>query len=123
MITGISDIAAADWSIKLETPGSVVEGLDDINQCLRIILQTPKGSRPHEPLFGCDAWKYLDAPMGEAIPRIIIEVYDAIEMWEPRAHLISVTPDMTEAATGRLTLRLSWKIRGDDATWNSTVML
>lgn len=90
-MTPPSDIRAADWSVRLGELGAVEQGLDDIDQCIRVIVGTPKGSVPLEPLFGCDAWLWLDAPVDVALPHVVREVYDAIAMWETRAVLDGVT--------------------------------
>lgn len=110
MSTALTDITAADWSPKLEEPGSVVENLDDINQCIKVILETPKGSRAHEPLFGCDVWQFLDQPLAEALPKIVNAVIEAVEEWESRAKLVSVVPVTTEVSAGKITLQLEWKL-------------
>ncbi len=115
MAITLADITAADWSPKLGEPGSVVENLDDINQCIKVILATPKGSRAHEPLFGCGVWQFLDQPLTEALPRIVNAVIEAVEEWEPRAKLVSVVPVTTEAASGKITLQLEWKLNDYDA--------
>ena len=112
MSTALVDITAADWSVKLGEPGAIVGYLDDINQCLRVILATPKGSRAHEPLFGCDVWLYLDRPFTEAMPRIIAAVASAIEEWEPRVDLVRVVPVFNEAASGHVDLQIEWKLKG-----------
>ena len=114
MSTTLTDIAAADWSIKLNEPGSVVENLDDINQCIKVILETPKGSRAHEPLFGSDVWQYLDQPLSEALPRIVAAVIEAVTEWEPRVKLISVIPVTDEISSGKITLQIEWKLVDDD---------
>ncbi len=110
----LADITAADFSPKLGEPGSVVENLDDINQCIRVIVSTPKGTRAHEPLFGCDAWKYQDWPVTDAIPHIIAAVIEAIEEWEPRVDLVSVIPVTSEAGAGKITIQIEWTLHDDD---------
>lgn len=115
MTTTLTDITAADWSIKLDDPGSVVENLDDINQCLRVILETPKGSRAHEPLFGCDVWLFLDQPLTHALPGIVNAVIEAVTLWEPRVKLTSVVAARDEAGSGKLTVQIEWKLIDDDA--------
>lgn len=109
-MTNMTDITAADWSPKLGEPGSVVENLDDINQCIKVILETPKGSRAHEPLFGSDVWQFLDQPLAEALPKIVNAVIEAVEEWESRAKLVSVVPVTTEVSAGKITLQLEWKL-------------
>src|SRR5208283_2139338 len=87
----LADITSADWSLKLGTIGAVVQGLQDIDQCIAIILTTPRGSDPLRPTFGADLWRYIDNPINIAIPSIVREVAAAIAMWEPRVSLQSVS--------------------------------
>jgi len=104
----VTTIESADWSPKVGSPGELVEGLDDIAQAIRIIALTPKGSDPHRPEFGCDAWRHLDLPVDIAIPNIIREASDAIAAWEPRIKLKRVTaaPDVSQ-----VTLTVLWEAR------------
>ncbi len=105
------DITSAEWSPKVGSPGEVVEDLADIDQCIGIILTTRPGSDPHRPLFGCDAWKYLDAPAAVAIPNIVREVVDALEAWEPRIDLVRVVPSVSGA---QVTVSVEWKLKMDE---------
>lgn len=112
-MTQLSDIQSADWSPLLGEFGGVVEDLDDIDQCIRIILGTFKGSDPLRPLFGCDAWRWLDAPVDVALPNVVREVYAAIGMWEPRAEVVGVTltPGDDES---HWKIRVTWQPAGGD---------
>jgi hypothetical protein len=98
MAIDVTTIPSADWSPKLGSIGEVVEGLDDVAQCIQIILTTPKGSVPHRPTFGADIWRYLDLPVNLAMPNMIMEASNAITLWEPRAKLVKVTatPDLSD---------------------------
>jgi len=91
MSIDVTQIASVDWSRKVGGLGGIVEGLDDIDQCIRILLATPKGAVEHRPLFGCDAWRYLDHPVNEALPHIVREATDALARWEPRATVTGIT--------------------------------
>jgi hypothetical protein len=112
MPTFITDIIAQDWSPKLGAIGEVVLGLDDIGQCISIILNTPKGSDPHRPLFGSDLWRYIDYPVNEAIPHLVREAVDALTLWEPRIKLVSVTPVIDGA---HVTLQVEWKLNDNES--------
>ncbi len=95
-----ADIQSADWSLMLDSSsvsqaaaaglGSVVQGVADVNQCIAIILGTPKGADPLRPTFGADIWQYIDYPIQAAIPAIAREITEAITLWEPRIRLLSV---------------------------------
>src|SRR5438105_3351057 len=88
--TTLADISSADWSLKVGSIGAVVQGIDDIDQCIAIILTTPKGSDPLRTTFGADLWHYIDNPISVAIPSIVREVSAAIAMWEPRVTVQSI---------------------------------
>jgi uncharacterized protein len=118
----LSDITSADWSLELDTagePGSgignVVQGLSDVNQCIQIILTTPKGSDPLRPTFGANLWRYIDSPINTAIPAIVREVTEAITRWEPRVTLISITATPvlgTDTQAGaHLSVAVTWQVK------------
>lgn len=106
MTIRVDNIRATDWSPQIGAAGEIVENNDDIDQCIRIILTTRKGSDPHRPLFGCDAWLWLDKPANVAIPNIIRESVDALEMWEPRIDLVRITRDV---AASHVTIAVEWQ--------------
>ena len=112
MAIRIENIRSADWSIKVGAPGEIVENLDDIDQCIKIILTTRKGNDPHRPLFGCDAWLWLDAPVNVATPNIIRECVDALEMWEPRIDVTRITRSIDAEQT---TIAIEWQPKGGAA--------
>jgi uncharacterized protein len=118
----LSDITSADWSLALDQsgiPGSglgnVVQGIVDVNQCIRIILTTPQGSDPLRPTFGANIWQYLDYPINSAIPAIVREVTQAITLWEPRVSVLSVKAmpaiDGTTQSGAHLDITIIWQLK------------
>ncbi len=117
----LADIKSADWSLMLDSAGqpgsgigSIVTGVDDVNQCIAIILTTPKGSDVLRPTFGTDLWKYIDAPISQAGPAVVREVTQSITQWEPRVKVLSVksTP-VTEATTqpgAHVEITVAWQL-------------
>jgi len=105
MTIDVNQIRSVDWSRKVGEPGSIAEGLDDIDQCIKILLATPKGAVEHRPEFGCDAWRYLDYPVNEALPHIVRECTNALARWEPRA---MVTGIATSYEASRVFLSIRW---------------
>ena len=119
MAVSIGGIASVDWSLKLNAMGEVVEGLDDVEQCVRIILTTPKGADPLRPTFGSDLWQYIDYPIDVAVPSIVREVTEAITLWEPRITLTSVTAAPDPNTVGRLMLTITWRLQLGSALTSS----
>jgi uncharacterized protein len=91
----LDDITSADWSLALDSSqpsgiGNVVQGVADINQCIGIILATPKGSDPLRPNFAADLWRWIDAPVNVARPNLVREIVEGLTIWEPRIRVLSV---------------------------------
>jgi phage baseplate assembly protein W len=120
----LADISSADWSLMLDSTaaadglasgiGNVVQGVDDVDQCIAIILTTPLVSDVLRPTFGADLWQYIDQPINRAIPAIVQEVTAAITKWEPRVQLISVvaTPviDATAQSGAHFNVAITWRL-------------
>lgn len=110
----LADIRLADWSLELGTIGGVVQGIADVEQCLGIIVTTPRGSDPLRPTFGSDIWRYIDFPIDVALPAIVRELTSAITTWEPRVNLISVTAqpvnDGSTQSGAHLDVTLTWQL-------------
>lgn len=88
--TAYTSITSAHWQPALGTPGEAVEGLRDIDQAIRIILMTPRGSDPHRPEFGSDLHTYIDWPANRVVPYLVREAVTALRQWEPRMDVVQV---------------------------------
>ncbi|KAA0972787.1 GPW/gp25 family protein [Pseudomonas sp. ANT_H12B] len=105
-----TSITAAHWQPALGTSGEVVEGLRDIDQSIRIILSTPKGSDPHRPEFGSDLHLYLDWPTNRVTPHLVREAVDAIRHWEPR---VSVAQVKVQINAAQIIVQVHWRVAGE----------
>lgn len=133
----LSDIKSADWSLMLDSagrPGSgiggVVTGVGDVDQCIAIILTTPKGTDVLRPTFGTDLWKYIDAPISQARPAVVREVTQSITQWEPRVKVLSVTATppagIVTQAGAHVEITVAWQLNlggAPNATRSTTVAL
>jgi len=91
MATKLIDIKATNWQLSNQMIGQVVEGIDDIRQCIGIILTNTKGSDPLRPLFGSDIWRFIDSPINTAVANISAEIIDCIGKWEQRVIIKELT--------------------------------
>jgi phage baseplate assembly protein W len=118
------DIQSSDWSLCLDssTPqpapgtgiGNVVQGVADINQAIAIILSSPQGCDPLRPLFACNLWQWIDAPINVARPHLVREIFEAITRWEPRVQLLSVVVDLAATADpAHLIVTIVWRLLVD----------
>ena len=105
--TPYTSITAAHWQPALGTSGEVVEGLRDIDQAIRIILTTPKGSDAHRPEFGSDIHLYIDWPVNRVTPHVVREAVDAIRRWETRVSVVQV---LVLVEDSRIIVRVQWRV-------------
>lgn len=91
MIQNIADIKTNNWSLSISEFGQAVQGIEEINQCIYIILGTIKGSDPFRPDFGSDVFDFIDKPISVAGPGMVNAITDAIAKWEPRIAITSIT--------------------------------
>ena len=119
-MTVLNEITYVDWQYKLNDIGSVAEGVEDINQCIAVILTTPKGTVPHRPTFGSYIYKYVDYPLLSARPNIIRETIDAINTWETRVNIDSVSVENEES---QLKIKIQWSLKDSEVTNNVEVIL
>ena len=119
-MTKLDEIKYVDWQCKLNGIGDVAEGVEDINQCIAIILQTQKGSDPHRPTFGSDIMKYVDYPINVAKPNIIRETIDAINLWETR---VKVNRTEVEISGTKILIKVEWTLANSKTTGTAEVTL
>ena len=88
------------------------ETVASVLQNIAVILTTPKGSVPQYRSFGLSQ-TFLDKPTPQARVMMIAEVRDAVEEWEPRASVRSVS--FAESATnpGQLIPTVEVEIRNE----------
>ena len=66
------------------------ETVRSVLQAVSIILSTPRGSVPMYRDFGINT-EYMDLPAPIAEVRMVSEIREAVEQWEPRATVTGVS--------------------------------
>lgn len=101
--------------------GHLVTDIADIEQCIRIILETPRGSVPHRPLFGSLVYQHIDAPINEARPHVVREVFEALRAWEPRITVIKVA--LTPSDIAAMLCEITWQPANEEGRQLITSLL
>ncbi|WP_312298498.1 GPW/gp25 family protein [Atlantibacter hermannii] len=86
--------------------GEAITDIDHIRQSVRDILTTPVGSRIYRRDYGSLFLSLIDDPMNPATKlRVMAATYSALNRWEPRIRLDSVTLETT--MDGEMVVELS----------------
>lgn len=85
-------------------------GVERINQSLNIIINTPRGSRFFNPLFGSKLYLLL-YQQDDSVFKEMAEFYirEAIELWEKRIIIQSIYVDITKIRYSPITIKYSFK--------------
>jgi uncharacterized protein len=95
------------------TTGAALTGFAHLEQSIRDILLTPKGSRVMLCDYGSDLFALVDQPLNESTKMAIIAAtIGALSQWEPRIEVQSVTVD-GDSAAGTVSLSLNAKCLPD----------
>jgi uncharacterized protein len=81
------------FPLRLDSHGrlALTSGVTEIEQSIRVILETSPGERVMRPEFGCRAWELLFEPRdATTIALLRRHVMNALAMWEPRIEVVGV---------------------------------
>ncbi len=96
----------------------LVGGLEEVDAAIRMILSTVPGERVMRPDFGCAMWELLFAPITASTLGLIEQaVREALERWEPRIELQTVTAT-GEQATGTVHIAVAYRSKSTNDVRN-----
>lgn len=112
---GFNDIIGSGWMFPLCVDGRGGIALSsyekEIEESIRIILNTARGERRMRPNFGCGIHDLVFAPNNSSTWSLVAQlVEEALGWWEPRIEVaeVEVRPDLTD--TSRLLIEIRYKI-------------
>jgi phage baseplate assembly protein W len=107
----VTSLRSTNWQISTAGFGVVAEGLEDVRQCLDIILRTTKGTDSFRPEFGSDIYQYIDYPVNVAVANIKRSILEAVEIWEKRVKVVSISHSIVES---RLFFKVTYQLVDQD---------
>jgi phage baseplate assembly protein W len=105
------------------TTGKALDGIAHLRQSIRDILTTPVGTRVMLRDYGSRLFQLIDAPMNSStLLAIYTAAIEAIEKWEPRLRVSSVSA--SDAKPGQITLDIvgTYLPDGKEVTLNGVVV-
>ncbi len=102
------------WPLRIDSRGglALARGERDVEQAIRIVLETAPGERVMRPEFGCRVHDLVFAPHDAATEGLIIHyVEEALERWEPRIGVQEVTVSTDPIVDGALLIEIRYQVR------------
>lgn len=91
---------------------ALAKGERDIEQSIRIILETMPGERVMRPEFGCRIWELVFAPHDPTTEGLLIHyVEEALTRWEPRIDLTEVHVSDDPIHDGAVLVEINYVIK------------
>jgi phage baseplate assembly protein W len=91
---------------------ALARGAHDIEQAIRIILETQPGERMMRPEFGCRVHELLFAPLNAATRGLAAYyVQEALGRWEPRVELQEVNTLDDPGRDGVMLIEIKYRIK------------
>ncbi len=117
------DFLGRGWAfpvgVGLDNDVRMVADAEDIEQAIRLILETDPGERVMLPDFGAGLRRLLFEPMSTGtLAMVQHRVEQALVRWEPRIDVANVTVSPDDAAFGRLLIRIEYTIRATNTLAN-----
>jgi phage baseplate assembly protein W len=117
------DFLGRGWAfpVGVDVDGDVamVADAEDIQQSIRLILETDPGERVMRPDYGAGLRRLLFEPITtNTLAMVQHRVQDALVQWEPRIDVVDVVVSADEAALGRLLIRIDYQIRATNTFYN-----
>lgn len=114
----LTQIYGRGWAFPPVFPLSGVlmaEGADDVSQSMWILFSTLPGERIMREDYGCDLNQFMFFGITSALMSDIeMQIRDSVLRYEPRAEIIHIDFDTNNVANGRLSLQVTYRLRGSD---------
>ena len=104
------------WAFPLQFDArgniALAKGIEDIEQSIRIILETMPGERVMRPEFGCQVKELLFSPRNAATETALISYVDeALARWEPRISVFSIEVRDDSANDGAWIVEINFTVK------------
>lgn len=109
------------FPLQVDRRGGIALARDeqDIDQAIQLILGTAPGERPMRPEFGCGVHDFVfDSIDANTIGQMEEAIRIALERWEPRIEVSSVSFDLQHAGNGLLTIDIGYVVRATNTERN-----
>lgn len=111
------DWLGQDTKLPIQNSFRPNTGMDEVNQCIQILIATVPGERVQRPEFGCRlytrVWDNLDAVASQGLS----DIREAIDTFEPRVDLVSVNSRIFRDE-GRVVFAIEYKLKDSNTVQN-----
>lgn len=93
------------------------EGMDEVNQCIQLLIATVPGERVQRPEYGCRLYTRVWDNIDEVASEGLSDIREAIQTFEPRVQLVSVNSRIFRD-TGRILFAVEYRLVDENTVQN-----
>lgn len=97
------------YAIKLNGDGRCKTLIEDIQQSLKILISTPKGTRIFDANYGCDAMAYVDRPQW-SMQMLMVDITKQVKRYEPRIELHQIYIVNADTENGAFAIKATFTV-------------
>ncbi|MFE2865904.1 GPW/gp25 family protein [Embleya sp. NPDC059259] len=117
------DIIGSGWpypaAITPDGRVALVSGPTDVEEAIRIILETTPGERAMRPEFGCAIHTLTFDPLDAGtVTAAELRIREALDRWEPRIEVHDVAFSLQDQESGTLYLDIAYRLRATNEPRN-----
>lgn len=93
------------------------EGMDEVNQCIQLLIGTVPGERVMRPEYGCRLYTRVWENIDEVASQGLSDIKEAIITFEPRVSLVSVNSRIFRDE-GRVLFAIEYRLKDSNVVEN-----
>lgn len=113
----IKDWLGQDTTFPINGAFKPQTSIDEVNQCIQLLIATVPGERVQRPEFGCRLYTRIWDNIDEVASQGLTDIREAIEIYEPRVDLVSVNSRIFRD-TGRVLFAVEYRIKDSNTVEN-----
>lgn len=113
----IKDWLGKDTTFPINGVFKPNQGVSEVNQCIQLLIATVPGERVMRPDYGCRLYTKIWDNIDQVASEGLTDIRDAIDNFEPRVELISVSSRIFRDE-GRVLFAVEYQIRDTNVVEN-----
>lgn len=111
------DWLGKDTTFPIDGAFKPQSGMNEVNQCIQLLIATVPGERVMRPEFGCRLYTRVWENLDEVASQGLKDIREAIDTFEPRVDLISVNSRIFRDE-GRVLFAVQYRLKDTNTVQN-----
>lgn len=111
------DWLGQDTTFPIDGAFKPQQGIDEVNQCIQLLIATVPGERVQRPEYGCRLYTRTWDNIDEVASEGLTDIREAVQNFEPRVNLVSVNSRIFRDE-GRVLFAVEYRLKDSNVVEN-----